>query len=143
VQLTQDRAIKKKSYVFTARGRSRRNPAQQFNIAYDPYSKLNEVRSEVAFQALQMQLVETDQCCARAASGHAAALPSAAMNARRFDHLIGGDEQLVVHSEAKRHGSLSVDDKSNLVAFNTGRSAGLASPCGRREYPKDNMKLLL
>jgi hypothetical protein len=95
------------------------------------------------FKALQMQRVETDQCCARAASGHAAALPSAAMNARRFDHLIGGDEQLVVHSEAKRHGSLSVDDKSNLVAFNTGRSAGLASPCGRREYPKDNMKLLL
>src|SRR5262249_12735364 len=55
-------------------------------------------------------------CCARAASGHAAAPPMSVMNSRRlmaasFDHLVGGHEQPVRHGEAEHPGSLVIDDQ--------------------------------
>jgi hypothetical protein len=49
-------------------------------------------------------------CCARAASGHAAAVPpSSVMNARRFiNHLVGALLQKPRHVEAERLGSLDL-----------------------------------
>jgi uncharacterized protein YchJ len=50
-------------------------------------------------------------CCARAASGHAAAAPpSSVMKSRPFDHLVGSHEQLVRHGEAEHPGGRGVDD---------------------------------
>jgi hypothetical protein len=55
-------------------------------------------------------------CCARAASGHAAAAPpSSDKNWRRLtcvfiDRLVGECEQPIRHMEAKRFGGLEVDD---------------------------------
>src|SRR5262249_35853648 len=49
-------------------------------------------------------------CCARAASGHAAAAPpSSVMNSRRFIHLVGEREQPVRHVEVEYPGCLEVE----------------------------------
>src|SRR5262245_7085610 len=53
-------------------------------------------------------------CCARTASGHAAAPPSSVMNSRApsshsFDHLVGGNEQRLRHGEAEGLGGLEID----------------------------------
>jgi hypothetical protein len=55
-------------------------------------------------------------CCARAASGHAAAPPNSVMNSRRltFDHLVGDGQQRRRHSEAEHRGGLGIDDKLEL-----------------------------
>jgi hypothetical protein len=49
--------------------------------------------------------------CARAASGHAAAIPSPAMNSRRLlNNLVGGSQQRFRDGEAERLGGFEVDD---------------------------------
>ena len=68
-------------------------------------------------------------CCARAATGHAAAAPpSSVMNSRRvsFDHLVGARRAGWQGFKAKRLGGLEVDDQLELGWLLTGRSAGFS-----------------
>src|SRR5262245_42327598 len=73
-------------------------------------------------------------CCARTASGHAAAPPRAAMNSRRlmaacsFDHLVGAGQQRGRDFKAERLGGPEVDHKLDLGAlldWQTGRPFSL------------------
>src|SRR5262245_11355288 len=50
-------------------------------------------------------------CCARTASGHAAAPPRSVMNLRRLDHLVSGNEQSRWYGQAERLRSLEIDDQ--------------------------------
>jgi uncharacterized protein YchJ len=63
-------------------------------------------------------------CCARAVSGHAAAPPMSVMNSRRLNYLVGGDEQLVGHSEAEHPGGLAVDDQFELARLHNRQVRG-------------------
>ena len=67
-------------------------------------------------------------CCARAATGHAAAAPpSSVMNSRRsFDHLVGAGEKIRRYVDIDRLYSFKLMTSSNLVGFCTGRSAGFS-----------------
>src|SRR5215472_5516171 len=64
-------------------------------------------------------------CCARAASGHAAAPPSSVMNSRR--HLVGEREQLLWNLEAQRLGGLEVDGQFELRGLLNGEIGRLGS----------------
>ena len=68
-------------------------------------------------------------CCARAASGHAAAPPSSVMNsaAQSFDHLVGAGEYSVeALSRPSAFAVLRLITSSYLVGACTGRSAGFS-----------------
>ena len=67
-------------------------------------------------------------CCARAASGHAAAPTSSVMNSRRcsFDHLVGAGEHIGGTSRPSALAVLRLMTSSNLVGSCTGSSPGLA-----------------
>ncbi len=57
-------------------------------------------------------------CCARAASGHAAAAPpSSVMNSRRFsfDHLVGAGKECLGDGQADPLAALRLTISSNLV----------------------------
>src|SRR5260370_20094871 len=62
---------------------------------------------------LRNPITGTVDCCARAASGHAAAAPATSvMNSRRsFDNLVGEDVQLRRDRHPERVGCLAIDDQ--------------------------------
>jgi hypothetical protein len=65
-------------------------------------------------------------CCARATTGHAAALPNHAMNVRLFiDDLVGRQERFR-DGEAERLAVLRLIANSYLVVACTGKSAGFS-----------------
>ena len=73
-------------------------------------------------------------CCARAASGHAAAAPpSSVMNSRRrsFDHLVGADEQRRWNVDAERLCGLEVDEQLDFGGLLHREIGGLLAP----QYP--------
>src|SRR6516225_1222624 len=54
------------------------------------------------------------RCCARLTTGHAAALPSPAMNSRLLNDLICGRQQRFRDGESERLGGLEVDNEFEL-----------------------------
>jgi hypothetical protein len=78
------------------------------------------------------------RCCARAATGHATALPSRAMNCRRFiDYLVGGGQQRFRHGQAERLGGLEVDDEFELTHLHDRQIGRFRSPKNASDVNSD------
>ena len=72
-------------------------------------------------------------CCARAASGHAAAPPNSAKSLRRFivtslDNLIGQLLEMQRHVKADRLGCLEIDDEFELDLLSSQSALTKAQP---------------